>query len=164
MSEKLTTLNDLFLMELKDIYDAEKQLVKALPKLAKTAVNSDLKAGLEGHLEETKQHVTRIEQVFEMMGVKAQSKKCVGVQGLLEEGQEAVSKQTDKDLSDAILIASCQKVEHYEIASYGTLCAWALVLGQDKAEKILHETLEEEKAADKKLTEVAESAVNSQAV
>jgi ferritin-like metal-binding protein YciE len=164
MQERQTTLHDLFVQELKDILDGERQLVKALPKLAKTAANADLKAGIEEHLEQTKGHVTRIERVFEMMGTKALGKKCIGIQGILEEGQETVSAQKDPELADAALIASCQKVEHYEIATYGTLCAWARTLEIDQAARLLEETLEEEKAADEKLTELAESSINASAV
>jgi ferritin-like metal-binding protein YciE len=160
---KQNTLQELFLGELKDMYDAEKQLVKALPKLAKMASNPDLRNGIEEHLEQTKGHVSRIEEVFDLMGTKHQSKKCAGIQGILAEGNETLGAMEGNAL-DAALIASAQKVEHYEIASYGSLYSWANLLGHDDAAILLQRTLDEEKAADRKLSELAVESVNAQAI
>jgi ferritin-like metal-binding protein YciE len=154
----MNTLRETFLQELADIYDAEKQLVKALPKMAKAAQNDQLKQGFEEHLQQTQEHVQRLEQVFEHFGQKAKSKKCQAMIGLLAEGQELIKD----DAGDAALIAAAQKVEHYEIASYGSLKSWAEVLGEGDATELLEETLEEEKTTDDKLTEIAESVVNQQ--
>jgi ferritin-like metal-binding protein YciE len=154
----MSTLRETFLEELADIYDAEKQLVKALPKMAKAAQNEQLKQGFEEHLQQTQEHVQRVEQVFEHFGQKAKAKKCKAMMGLLEEGQELIKD----DAGDAALIAAAQKVEHYEIATYGSLKSWAQFLGEDDAAELLEETLEEEKTTDDKLTEVAESVVNQQ--
>jgi ferritin-like metal-binding protein YciE len=154
----MSTLRETFLEELADIYDAEKQLVKALPKMAKAAQNEQLKQGFEEHLQQTQEHVQRVEQVFEHFGQKAKAKKCKAMMGLLEEGQELIKD----DAGDAALIAAAQKVEHYEIATYGSLKSWAEFLGEDDAAELLEETLEEEKTTDDKLTEVAESVVNQQ--
>jgi ferritin-like metal-binding protein YciE len=160
---KTNTLQELFLGELKDMYDAEKQLVKALPKLAKMASNPDLRNGIEEHLEQTKGHVSRIEEVFDLMGARHQGKKCAGIQGILAEGNETLGGMEGTAV-DAALIASAQKVEHYEIASYGSLCSWANLLGHDNAANLLQQTLEEEKEADRKLSELAIESVNAQAV
>jgi ferritin-like metal-binding protein YciE len=157
------TLEQLFLQELRDIYDGEKQLVRALPKLARNASDPQLKAGIEEHLEQTEQHVARIENVFEMLDAPAKGKKCLGIQGLLKEGEEATKGDLDSAVKDAALIASAQKVEHYEMATYGTLCAWAKLLGREDEGELLHQTLEEEKAADEKLSQVARAVVNPQA-
>lgn len=154
------TLNELFVEELKDMYDGEKQLVRALPKLAKTATNSDLKKGINDHLTQTEEHVARIERIFGMLDLKAQGKKCEGIQGILSEGKVSLEDCDDDNVRDASLIASAQKVEHYEIASYGTLHAWANQLGMDEAGALLQKTLDEEKRADAKLSEVAEQMVN----
>ena len=154
----MSTLRETFLEELADIYDAEKQLVKALPKMAKAAQNEQLKQGFEEHLQQTQEHVQRVEQVFEHFGQKAKAKKCKAMMGLLEEGQDLIKE----DAGDAALIAAAQKVEHYEIATYGSLKSWAEFLGEDDAAQLLEETLEEEKTTDDKLTEVAESVVNQQ--
>jgi ferritin-like metal-binding protein YciE len=163
MAAKTNTLQELFLGELKDIYDAEKQLVKALPKLAKMASNPDLRNGIEEHFEQTKGHVTRIEEIFDQMGAKHQSKKCAGIQGILSEGNETLG-DIEGNALDAALIASAQKVEHYEIATYGSLCSWASLLGHDDAASLLQQTLDEEKAADLKLSELAVDSVNAMAV
>jgi len=152
----MSTLRETFVDELADIYDAEKQLIKALPKMAKAASHEQLKDAFESHLQETEKHVARLEQVFGSVGEKARSKKCKAMQGLVEEGQERISE----DEGDAALICAAQKVEHYEIATYGSLCSWAKLLGENEAAEILGETLEEEKAADEKLTGMAESAIN----
>lgn len=148
-------LHEPFLDALKDIYDAEKRLVKAIPKLAKAATSEDLKEGLEKHLLETEGHVERLEQVFKSVGETAKGKTCAAMKGLVEEGDEA----TDCDCEmgrDAMIIAAAQKVEHYEIATYGTLRAWAEAMGHTEAAAILGATLNEEKAADEKLTKIAE--------
>ncbi len=159
----LKTLQDLFEDELKDIYSAEKQLLKALPKMAKACSNEDLRAGFEAHLEQTKTHVERIEQAFEMLEKTARAKKCKAMEGLIEEGSELMEEDADPDVMDAALIAAAQKVEHYEIATYGTLVTWAKQLGHDEIASLLHETLEEEKETDLKLTELAETGINSAA-
>ena len=165
MAEKSTTLGDLFLGELRDIYDAEKQLVKALPKLAKIASNPELRSGIEEHLNQTKEHVTRIEEVFDLLGAKHQGRKCVGIQGILTEGNDTVGDiESGTPAQDAALIYSAQKVEHYEIATYGALCSWANLLGHDKAAALLHRTLDEERAANTKLSQLATSSINAQAL
>lgn len=156
-------LQKLFEDELKDIYWAEKALTKAIPKMIKNATSEDLIAALEAHLEETQEHVSRVEQVFELIGKNAVAKKCEAMAGLIEEAN-AIIEDTEKGaMRDAGIISAGQKVEHYEIASYGTLCQFAKTLGLEKVKNILGQTLEEEKAADEKLTEVAESAVNIEA-
>jgi ferritin-like metal-binding protein YciE len=156
-------LHELFLDELADIYNAEEQLTKALPKLAKTAKNDQLREAFEQHLEETENHVTRLEQVIESLGESMKRKKCKGMEGVIEEGEEVISEQKNSSALDASLIISAQKVEHYEIASYGSLCSWAEQMGHSEALELLRQTLEEEKAADEKLTEIAESVANTQA-
>lgn len=156
-------LMKLFEDELKDIYWAEKALTKALPKMAKNATNEDLVTALEKHLEETEAQVEKLEQVFEVIGKKAQAKKCEAMAGLVKEAQE-IMKDTDKGaMRDAGIISAGQKVEHYEIATYGTLRQFANTLGLNDAAKLLQEILDEEKAADEKLTEVAEATINMQA-
>lgn len=162
MAEK-STLKDLFLEELRDIYHAEGQLVKALPKMAKTVNNADLKAAIEQHLKETKGQVNRLERVFDAIGEKARGKKCEGMAGLIDEGKEWMEEDADPDVLDAGIIAAAQKVEHYEIATYGCLCTWARQLDLDEAANLLGQNLEEEKAADMKLSELAESHINAQA-
>ena len=160
---ELKTLQDLFIDVLKDTYDAEHQITKALPKLAKAAHNSELKSAFENHLKQTENHIKRLETVFESQGKKATRKTCKGMQGLLEEGSEMSKEEGEPEVLDAGLIAAAQKVEHYEISAYGTLIAYANLLGMDSASKTLKQTLDEEKAADAKLTSVAESTVNIQA-
>lgn len=154
-------LHELFLEELSDIYDAEKQLTKALPKVAKAAQSEELRSAIEQHLEETENHVSRLEQVFERLDEKPQRKTCQAMQGLVAEASELMKEKKGSSALDAALIAGCQKVEHYEIATYGTLCAWAKNMGHSEELSLLEETLEEEKAADTKLTEIAESEVNT---
>ncbi|HEX8514745.1 MAG TPA: ferritin-like domain-containing protein [Bacteroidia bacterium] len=156
-------LMKLFEDELKDIYWAEKALTKAIPKMVKNATNEDLVAALENHLEETEGQIEKLEQVFESIGKKAQAKKCEAMAGLVKEAEE-IMKESDKGaMRDAGIIAAGQKVEHYEIASYGTLRTFAKTLGLEEAAELLEEILEEEKAADAKLTEVAEATINMQA-
>src|SRR5436190_23957113 len=152
----MNELRETFIEELKDLYDAEKQLLKALPKMAKAAEHEELKDAFETHLQETQEHVRRLEQVFKLMDQAPKGKKCKAMQGLVEEGEELIREEE----GDAALICAAQKVEHYEIAAYGSLCSWAKLLSENEAAEILGETLEEEKAADEKLTGIAESAIN----
>ena len=148
-------LHELFVDELKDIYDAEKQLTKALPKLAKAAESEELRAAFEEHLEITRMQVNRLEEVFKSLGMAARGKTCEGMKGLIEEGQEMMQELEQGPTLDAALIASAQKVEHYEIASYGTLATFAEIMGHQDAKDLLGQTLDEEKEADEKLTQVA---------
>ena len=156
-------LHELFLDELADLYSAEQQLTKALPKLAKAAQSEELREALEQHLEETEEHLSRLEQVAESLDETLKKKTCKALKGLIEEGDEIVKEQKNSSALDAGIIAACQKVEHYEIASYGTVCAWAEQMGHDEALKLLRQTEEEESAADEKLTEVAENIANERA-
>ncbi len=160
---KIDSLETLLEEELKDIYSAEKQLVKALPKMAKTATSEDLRNAFEEHLEVTKGHVNRLEEVFQALGKTAKAKTCKAMQGLLEEGKEIMEEDAEDSVMDAGLIAAAQKVEHYEIASYGTVRTWARLCGQEEAAELLQETLDEEGEADKKLTELAEALINPEA-
>jgi ferritin-like metal-binding protein YciE len=160
---KLINLEALFLEELRDIYHAEMQLVKALPKIARKVSSDKLCEAIENHLEETKTHVERIEQVFELMGQPAKSKKCEAMQGLLEEGEEILSANAEPPVKDAGIICAAQKVEHYEIASYGCLRTFAALLRREDVAALLNETLEEEKHADHTLTNLAESEINVEA-
>ena len=157
------TLHDAFVDELRDAYDGEKQLTKALPKMAKAAASADLRAAFEEHLEETQGHVERLEQVFESLDEKARGKHCEGIAGIVEEGKNAMGEDFDEPTMDAVLIAAAQRVEHYEMAAYGTLVAWARGMGHNQAADLLQETLDEEKAADEKLTQIAEGGVNQTA-
>ena len=160
---KLESLNDLYLSELKDLYSAEDQIIKALPKMIEKAKSQQLQTALSNHLEETRGHVRRLEQVFEIHGEEAKKEKCKGIQGILEEGDEMVGKDATPAVRDAAIIASCQRVEHYEMAAYGTVSTYAEQLGHQRAAILLKQTLEEEHAADEKLTEIAESGINIQA-
>lgn len=157
------TLHDAFLDELRDAYDAEKQLTKALPKLAKASTSDDLRTAFETHLEETRGHVDKLEQVFASLDEKVRGKHCDGIAGIIEEGKSVMEEDFDDDTMDACLIASGQRAEHYEMAAYGTLVAWAKAMGHDQAAGLLEEILEEEKAADGKLTELAEAGINESA-
>lgn len=157
------TLHEAFVEELRDTYDAEKQLTKALPKMAKAANSPELKQAIENHLEETRQQVQRLEQVFATIEEKARGKHCEGIAGIIEEGQTVMQEEYDEATADALLIASAQRAEHYEMAAYGTLVAWARAMGHDDAADLLQETLDEEKAADEKLNELAEGGINEQA-
>ncbi|MEZ2441368.1 ferritin-like domain-containing protein [Chitinophaga sp. RCC_12] len=165
-SEKMpeSKFHELFLDELKDIYWAEKNLVKALPKMQKAATSEELSECIGNHLEETKEHVARLEQVFEILGKKPQAKKCEAMEGLIAEGQEVVA-DTDADTAvrDAGIIIASQKIEHYEISAYGSLRTLANVMGHSQVVKLLEQTLQEEKNADSLLTEVAETTVNEEA-
>ena len=160
---KLSTLNDLLIEELKDIYSAESQLVKALPKMAKAATSEELKAAFESHLEETKGQIERLDQIFERLDAKPGRKKCKAMEGLIEEGKEMIAEDAEPMVHDAALIGAAQKVEHYEIAAYGTARTFALILEDQETADLLQETLDEEGAADKKLTEIAMSGINQEA-
>jgi ferritin-like metal-binding protein YciE len=157
------TLDDLFLHNLKDIYNAEKQLVKALPKMAKGATSENLRTAIQDHLQETHGHVERLEQVFQLLEVGARGIKCAAMEGLVEEGAEVLEDDFEDAVRDAAIIAAANKVEHYEIATYGTLISFARLLGHGDIEELLQATLDEEKAADQKLTELAESEINVEA-
>jgi ferritin-like metal-binding protein YciE len=148
-------LKELYIDELKDIYNAENQLVKALPKMAKAANSEELRTGFEEHLEQTRGHVQRLEQIFKDLGVKPSGKKCKGMEGIVAEGQEMMGEDFEDDVMDAALISAAQRVEHYEIAAYGTVRTYAELLGEDTAVQLLEQTLEEEKETDQKLTDMA---------
>jgi ferritin-like metal-binding protein YciE len=154
------TLQEKLVDEVRDLYHAEKQLIKALPKMAKAASHDDLRDGFETHLEETREHVTRLEEVFEALGEKVRAKPCKGMAGIIEEGSELIQEEDAGAVMDAALIAAAQRVEHYEITAYGSCVAWARLLGMDDVVSLLEQTLEEEKATDKKLTALAEQEVN----
>lgn len=157
----IDSLRTLLIEELKDIYDAENRLTKAIPKLVKKATNDQLKTALQDHLAQTEEHVSRIEQAFEQLDQSPKAKSCAGMKGIIEEGDEHAGESYDHDgLRDAAIIGAAQRVEHYEIAAYGTVIAHARLLGLDDVADLLGETLEEEKAADQKLTAIAESVVN----
>jgi ferritin-like metal-binding protein YciE len=158
-----TSLQELFVEELRDIYDGEKRLLRALPKMAKAAGSSELQNAFNMHTRETERQVSRLEQVFRSLGEKPRGKKCDGIMGIVEEGNHAM-EELDGAVLDAALIAGAQKVEHYEIATYGTLAYFAELLGEDRAKSLLGETLEEERAADEKLSEIAKSDVNREAL
>lgn len=161
---KLETLNDLYVHELKDLHSAEKQLIKALPHMAKAATAPELKAVFEEHLEETKEHVLRLVHVLEMAGAGTRGTKCKGMEGLIEEAKSMIEEEADNEVRDAGLISAAQRVEHYEMAGYGCVRTYAQLLGLKQAQIILQTTLEEESAADKKLTQLAESVINLKAV
>jgi ferritin-like metal-binding protein YciE len=157
---ELESLRDLYIDELKDLYSAEKQLVRALPKMAKNATNAELKEAFENHLAETEGHVGRLEQIFEMLETSPRGKKCVGMEGLIEEANELLEEDAEEDVVDAGLISKAQHVEHYEMAGYGTVRAWAELLGETAHVELLQQTLDEEENADRLLTELATSTVN----
>lgn len=150
------SLRELYVNELRDLYSAETQMVKALPKLAKAASNAELRQGFEEHLRQTSEHVSRLEQIFEMLGEKASGKKCLGMEGLVKEGAETMSEDYEGALMDAALIGAAQRVEHYEIAGYGTVRSFAEQLGESEHVSLLEQTLEEEKQTDEKLSQLAE--------
>ena len=160
MSAKTKDLNDLFLDALKDIYFAEKQILKALPKMAKAASSDELRTAFEKHHGETEGQVERLERVFELIDKPARGKTCEAIQGLLEEGKEIMDEYKGTEALDAGMVAAAQAVEHYEIARYGTLKQWAQQLGMKDAVRLLDQTLQEEKKTDEKLTSLAEAAVN----
>jgi len=149
-------LREVYIQELRDLYDAEHRLVKALPKMAKAADSPELRAGFEAHLEQTKGHVERLEQIFESMGEQAKAKKCKGMEGILDEGSDVLDEDFEGATMDAAIIASAQRVEHYEIAAYGSVRSFAEQLGETKAASLLQQTLTEEKETDEKLTKMAE--------
>jgi ferritin-like metal-binding protein YciE len=157
------TLHDAFIDELRDTYDAERQLTKALPKLAKAATNPKLRKAFEMHLEETKGQIERLEQVFASLDEKVRAKHCDGIAGIVDEGKAIMEEDFDEATMDACLIAAGQRAEHYEMAAYGTLVAWARAMGHEEAANLLQETLDEEKATDEKLTEIAEAGINQAA-
>jgi ferritin-like metal-binding protein YciE len=154
------TLHDAFIEELRDTYDAEKQLTKALPKLAKASSNPKLRQAFESHLEETQEQISRLEQVFEGLDEKARGKHCEGIAGIIEEGKSIMEHDFDDTTMDACLIAAGQRAEHYEMAAYGTLVAWAQAMGHTEAATLLQQNLDEEKAADQKLSGLAEGGIN----
>jgi ferritin-like metal-binding protein YciE len=157
------TLHDAFIDELKDTYDAERQLTKALAKLAKAATAPELRDAFQSHLEETEVQIQRLEQVFETVDEKARGKHCEGIAGIIEEGKTIMKEDFDGATMDACLIAAGQRAEHYEMAAYGTLVAWARAMGHDEAAELLQQTLDEEKAADEKLSGLAEGGINQSA-
>ena len=161
---KLETLRDLLVEQLQDLYDAEKRITKALPKMAKAATSTELKAAFEKHLGETEGQVERLEKAFEAMGEKPKTKTCKAMQGLIAEGEETIKEDAEAEVKDAALIAAAQRVEHYEMAAYGTVSAYAKLLNEKTVLKLLQETLAEEKATDEALTELAESTINVGAV
>jgi ferritin-like metal-binding protein YciE len=154
---KLNNLSDLLVHELQDLYSAETQLVKALPKMARAATNDELQSGFNEHLQQTKQHVERLERVMEILGASPQGKPCKAMQGLIAEGEDMLKEDAEPAVRDAALIAAAQKVEHYEIAGYGTARTFAELLAQDEVSEILQQTLDEEGETDKRLTEIAET-------
>jgi ferritin-like metal-binding protein YciE len=160
---EMSNLQDLFVENLKDLYSAENQILKALPKAARKVNNNELRSALEEHVQQTEGHARRIEQIMEQLGEKPGGKKCQGMAGLLEEAKELLGENAEPDVLDAGLIVDCQKVEHYEIAGYGSAVTFAKLLGNDEAARLLAQTLDEEKAADQKLTEIAESTINVEA-
>ena len=159
----IRTFEDLLVDEIKDLYDAEHQLTKALPKMAKAATSPDLKKAFESHLKETEAHIKRLEQVFEGLGKKPTRKTCAAMKGLVEEGSEVIEEEMDPEVKDAALIGAAQRVEHYEMAGYGTVRTFAHLLGHHDLEAILQQTLEEEAGADEKLTGIA-SKINVKAI
>jgi ferritin-like metal-binding protein YciE len=163
LSKDIETMDDLFVHTLRDIYYAEKQILKSLPDMIDRATNDDLREGLQNHLGETRGHVERVEEVFRMHGAKAKAVDCPAIDGILKEARAVTGDVADVDVLDAAIIAAAQAVEHYEITRYGTLVAWARELGRDDCAAVLEANLAEEKAADAKLTEIAEDRVNQSA-
>ena len=160
----ISTLEDALIEELKDLLSAEKQLLRALPKMAKQAQNEKLRKAFEMHKKETEGQIDRLEKCFELLDRAPRAKKCEAMEGLIEEGKELMEEDAEPEVLDAMLIAAAQKVEHYEIASYGTVRAWAEQLGHDRIARLLQQTLDEEAATDEKLTALAEQVVNHEAV
>lgn len=159
----MKTMEQLFHAMLQDVLYAEKELIKALPKMAKESADKELQKAFSDHLKETEVHVERLEKAFEMIGKPARAKKCDAILGIVAEGKEVIEEVDDEETLDAGLIASAQAAEHYEIARYGTLCAWAKLLGKPQVARLLHETLDEEKKADALLTKIADRSVNKHA-
>ena len=162
-TKNIKTMDDLFVHTLRDIYYAENQILKALPEMIEKATDSKLKQAFQSHLGETKVHVQRVEQVFKMHGVDAKGVDCPAIDGIIEEAEEVAGEVDDKQVLDAALIAAAQAVEHYEMTRYGTLVAWAKQLGRNDCASVLQKNLDEEKAADKKLNDIAEGSVNRKA-
>ena len=162
-TKNIKTMDDLFVHQLKDVYYAEKRIVKSLPKMIDKATSPELKQGFQKHLNETENHVRRVEQVFEMHGVKPDAVTCPAIDGILDEADDVAGDVADKDVLDAALAAAAQAVEHYEITRYGTLVAWAKELGRNDCASVLQQTLDEEKATDAKLTQLAEARLNRKA-
>jgi ferritin-like metal-binding protein YciE len=157
------TLHEMFVMEIRDIYDGEKQITRALPKMIKKASSEELRSALEEHLQQTQGHVERLEQVFSQLDETARGKHCDGIAGLVEEGKAVMEEDLEEATMDACLIGAGQRVEHYEMAAYGTLVSWARAMGHDEVASLLEQTLEEEKAADEKLSSIAEGGINQEA-
>lgn len=153
---EINSLRELYIDHLRDLYDAENQLIKALPRMAKEASSDELRQAVEEHLEQTRGQAERLEQIFEQLGEKPKGKKCKGMQGVIEEGKETLEEDMEEDTKDAAIIAAAQRVEHYEIAGYGTARTYANLLGENEAAELLEETLNEEKETDQKLTQLAE--------
>jgi ferritin-like metal-binding protein YciE len=162
MATKENSLKEVYIDELKDLYNSENQLIKAIPKMAKAANSTDLRAGFEEHLEQTKNHATRLDQILEALGENPRGKKCKGMQGIVAEGSEVIDQSHEGAVRDSALIAAAQRVEHYEIAAYGVVRAFAELLGQNEAVSLLTQTLSEEKETDEKLSELAQ-AINQEA-
>jgi ferritin-like metal-binding protein YciE len=160
---EMESLQDLMIEEMRDLYNAETQLTKALPKMAKKASNPQLRKAFETHLRETEGHVQRLQKIFDKLGKKPTGKKCAAMAGLVEEGKEMMGEDMDEETMDAALISIAQKVEHYEIASYGTVRTWANLLGDEQTAKLLQQTLDEEGKTDKLLTQMAEESINIEA-
>jgi ferritin-like metal-binding protein YciE len=161
---KLRSLDDVLMEQLADLHSAETQLVEALPKVAKSASTPELRQAIEDHLVQTRSHVQRLEKAFSHLGTQVPDEHCEGMEGLLQEGEKVIETDGDPVAKDAALIAAAQRVEHYEIGAYGTCVAWARLLGHDEAASLLEQTLDEEKAADEKLSALAESEINESAV
>ena len=161
---KMETLQDVYIEELRDLYDAEQQLLKALPKMAKAATSPELKSAFEEHLEITQGQVNRLDQVFDKLGEKPKGKKCEAMKGLIEEAKERMGEDIDEEALDVSLIVAAQKVEHYEIAGYGSVRCFAELLNRDEEADLLQETLDEEKDADDRLTDLAENSINVEAM
>jgi ferritin-like metal-binding protein YciE len=161
---KLKNLKDLLVHELRDLYDAERQITKALPAMAEKAKSSDLKNGLKDHLKQTKEQIKRLDQAFDHLGVAVDGQECIGMRGLIEEGEKIMNENADPDVMDAALIATAQKVEHYEIASYGTARAYARLMGDEELDTLLLKTLDEEGRTDEKLSQLAMTSINQEAL
>ena len=159
----IETLRDLYVSEIQDLYDAEKEIVKALPKMFEAASSEEVRSAFQDHLQITHKQVERLERVFEMLGERPKTRKCQGIRGIISEGEDIIDADAGPSIMDAALIAAAQRVEHYEIAVYGTVCAYAKQLGFEDQLELLVETLQEEKEADEQLTEIAESVINVEA-
>jgi ferritin-like metal-binding protein YciE len=160
---KLNNLKDLYIEELRDIYNAEQQIIKALPKVIDEATSEELRSALEDHLDQTKEQVERLDEVFQNIGTTSKGKKCPAMEGLIKECQELLAEEMEDNVKDAAIIGACQKIEHYEIAAYGTVCTYAKLLDRDEDLDLLGQTLDEEKEADETLTDIAESNINPEA-